>query len=112
MFDAAANPDVAYTIIDNGGIDTLDYSGFASNQHIDLNPETFSDVGDSIGNVSIARGTVIENAIGGSGNDTLIGNAANNVLTGNGGDDTIDGGGGNDTASYAGAASGVTSISA
>ncbi len=101
IYDAAANPGVAYTIYDNGGIDTLDYSGFAVNQRIDLNPETFSNVGVSsgvgrVGNVSIARGSVIENAIGGSGNDTIIGNSADNVLTSGAGVDTLSGGGGND----------------
>ena len=68
-----------YTIVDSGGIDTLNYSGFDSNQLINLTAETFSNVGGGIGNVSIGFGTVIENAIGGSGNDTILGNTANNV---------------------------------
>ncbi|RYE57462.1 MAG: hypothetical protein EOP18_02705 [Rhizobiaceae bacterium] len=38
-------------------------------------------------NIGIAYGAVIENAIGGSGNDVLIGNQAVNSLTGNGGAD-------------------------
>ncbi|MFM5895365.1 MAG: putative Ig domain-containing protein, partial [Novosphingobium sp.] len=88
---------VSYVIVDNGGIDTMDYSTSSSNQRIDLNPETFSNIGGAVGNVSIARGTVIERAVGGSGSDTIIGNAADNVLTGNGGADTISGGGGNDS---------------
>ena len=79
-FDAVLNPNVSYTIFDSGGIDTLDYSGFATNQLINLNSEAFSNVGSVVGNVVIARGTIIENAIGGSGNDTLIGNAAANSL--------------------------------
>ncbi|MCE1680774.1 M10 family metallopeptidase C-terminal domain-containing protein, partial [Enterobacter hormaechei] len=44
------------------------------------------------GNVSIARGVTIENAIGGSGNDVLIGNDAANTLKGGAGDDIIYGG--------------------
>ena len=92
----------AVTVVDNGGNDTLDYSSFSAAQRIDLNPETFSSVGGSTGNLSIARGTIIENAIGGSGNDTIIGNGADNVLRGNGGNDFIDGGGGIDTAVYSG----------
>jgi len=40
---------------------------------------------------------MIENAYGGSGNDTLIGNAADNLLRGNGGDDVLRPGAGNDT---------------
>jgi hypothetical protein len=96
-FDASLHPKVSYTIFDSGGIDTLDYSGFFANQLINLNPETFSNVGLDIGNVSIARGTIIENAIGGGGADTIIGNSADNVLTGNAGADTLTGGPGNDT---------------
>jgi serralysin len=41
--------------------------------------------------------SLIENATGGSGNDTIIGNDANNALVGNGGGDTLAGGLGNDT---------------
>jgi len=40
---------------------------------------------------------IIENAIGGSGADTIIGNSANNYLIGNAGNDTLSGGGGSDT---------------
>lgn len=97
VYDATANPGVAYTIYDHGGIDTLDYSGFGQNQRIDLNPETFSNIGSRIGNVSIARGSVIENAVGGTGNDTIIGNAADNQIDlSRGGNDTVNGGLGND----------------
>ena len=46
--------------------------------------------------MSIARGTIIENAIGGSAGDQLIGNDVANVLTGNGGNDTLIGNGGDD----------------
>jgi hypothetical protein len=99
-FDAAANPNVAYTVFDSGGIDTLDYSGFAANQLINLNAEAFSNVGTKIGNVVIARGTVIENAIGGSGADTIVGNDADNFLIGGAGNDKIDGGAGNDRIVY------------
>ncbi|MBD1547176.1 hypothetical protein HK439_12980 [Labrenzia aggregata] len=88
---------VSYTIIDNGGTDTLNYSGFAFDQTLDLRPEHYSNAAGLYGNVTIARGTVIENAIGGSGNDSLIGNTANNVLTGNGGNDSLTGDAGNDT---------------
>jgi hypothetical protein len=53
------------------------------------------------GGVIIANGVTLENAIGGSGNDTLTGNDVANMLTGNGGNDTLDGGGGLDVAIYA-----------
>ncbi|MEA1014823.1 M10 family metallopeptidase C-terminal domain-containing protein [Sphingosinicella sp. LY1275] len=48
-------------------------------------------------NVGIAYGAVIENAKGGSGNDTIYGNNVDNVLTGNAGNDVMEGRGGNDT---------------
>ena len=56
---------------------------------INLNPETFSSVAGSTGNVSIARGTVIENAIGGFAGDTIVGNSANNLLEGMAGNDVL-----------------------
>jgi serralysin len=40
-------------------------------------------------NIGIAYGAVIENAIGGSGNDRINGNEANNRLTGGAGSDTF-----------------------
>ncbi|HEV2594746.1 MAG TPA: M10 family metallopeptidase C-terminal domain-containing protein [Sphingomicrobium sp.] len=99
VFNASLYPHAAYLIYDNGGTDTLDYSGATANQLIDLNPETFSNVNGQTGNVMIAPGVVIENAIGGSGDDTIIQNAANNVLNG---------GAGNDTLSYETATAGVS----
>jgi serralysin len=48
-------------------------------------------------NLGIAFGTVIENAYGGSGDDTLVGNAANNSLSGGAGADSIRGAEGDDT---------------
>jgi serralysin len=97
VYDANLVGGVAFTIFDSGGIDTLDYSGFGTDQLINLNPETFSNVGLGVGNLSIARGVTIENAIGGNGNDTLIGNDADNLLDGHSGNDSLSGGLGNDT---------------
>jgi len=48
-------------------------------------------------NISIAYGTIIENATGGGGNDTIIGNGVNNVIIGNAGNDSIDGRAGADS---------------
>jgi serralysin len=97
VYDATENPSVSYTVFDNGGSDTLDYSGFSQTQRIDLNQETFSNVGGRTGNISIARGSAIENAIGGSGNDTIIGNGlANQLDLSRGGVDTANAGDGND----------------
>jgi hypothetical protein len=96
-FDASAFPRVAFTIFDSGGNDTIDYSGTVASQLINLNPETFSNVNGYVGNLSIARGVVIENAIGGNGADTIIGNSANNMISGHLGADTLTGGAGSDT---------------
>ena len=96
VYNASLYPTIAYTVFDSGGIDTLDYSGFSQNQRIDLTPGQFSNIGGRTGNVIIALGTQIENAIGGSGNDTLIGNGAANVLQGGLGIDVLLGGAGAD----------------
>jgi serralysin len=105
-----------FAIWDAGGNDTIDLSGYSTASTINLNQEAFSsagtrsDGGMMVNNISIARGVVIERAIGGAGSDTIIGNAAANSLVGDGGDDrmtgsggndAIDGGGGRDTAVYA-----------
>ena len=87
-------------IWDGAGNDTLDVSGYSSNQVINLKAGAFSDIGGLQGNVSIARGCTIENAIGGSGHDALIGNDADNRLTGGRGADQKRGGGGADTFVY------------
>jgi VCBS repeat-containing protein len=82
---------------DAGGNDTLDVSGFNLPANIDLREEGFSSFGGLKYNFAIAKGAIIENAIGGSGDDTIMGNAAGNVLTGNGGNDVLYGMEGNDT---------------
>ncbi|WPN52287.1 M10 family metallopeptidase C-terminal domain-containing protein [Pseudomonas sp. P9_2] len=94
------NEKPVFTVWDGGGNDTLDFSGFTQNQTINLKAETFSDVGGLRGNVSIAKGVSVENAIGGSGNDTLVGNEENNRLTGGRGVDKLHGGAGADTFVY------------
>ncbi len=86
----------AFTISDASGIDTLDLSPDGNNQKIDLNAEQFSDWGGGIGNIAIAKGTVIENFMAGSGSDSVTGNAADNTLHGNGGSDTLRGEAGDD----------------
>lgn len=93
----SATSKVVFSVWDGGGNDTLDFSGFSQNQKINLNEGSFSDVGGLVGNVSIAHGVTLENAIGGSGNDLLIGNAVANILEGGAGNDIIYGGGGGDS---------------
>nr|WP_319382822.1 M10 family metallopeptidase C-terminal domain-containing protein [uncultured Roseibium sp.] len=94
FFDS--NQTAAMTIYDYGGTDLFDFSHYGANQRIDLNQEAISNVGGLTGNLIVARGTIIESAHGGSGNDDLIGNSADNTLLGNNGDDDLTGGGGND----------------
>lgn len=96
VYDDRQYGSVALTIVDSGGIDTIAYSFAGTSQVINLNPETFSNVNGYTGNLSIARGTIIENAIGGIFGDTIIGNWVDNVLTGGGGADMLTGGAGSD----------------
>jgi len=88
--------DFALTIYDVSGTDTIDLSPNTTNDRIDLNDESFSDVAGRIGNLGIARDTVIENVIAGSGNDTITGNEVGNKIIGRQGWDQIFGGGGQD----------------
>jgi hypothetical protein len=89
-----------FCVWDAGGTDTLDFSGFRQKQKINLNAESFSDVGGLKNNVSIAKGVTLENAVGGSSDDSLIGNQVGNRLKGGGGADKLEGGGGADTFVY------------
>ena len=87
---------------DAGGADTIDMSAQSVNQVIDLREGGFSKIGAVAGNnpdghnLAIAFGAQIENARGGSGNDTLYGNALANLLDGGAGADTLNGFAGND----------------
>jgi len=102
---ASASTKLVFAVWDAGGTDTLDFSGYKVAQTIDLRPGYFSSVGGLVGNVAIALGATIENAIGGTAADVINGNTAANRLTGGQGADTLDGGLGMDTAIFAGKAS-------
>jgi serralysin len=104
------------TIWDAGGKDTIDWSNQARSAVIDLDDGSWSRLGPAYSwygggggsnadTLAIARGVTIENAYGGSGNDTLRGNEIGNILRGGagndrllseGGNDRLDGGAGND----------------
>lgn len=86
-----------FAVWDAGGRDTFDFSGYSQSQTIELREGFFSSVGGLVGNVAVAQNAKIENAIGGSGQDTIIGNALDNDLRGGGGTDNIYGGLGADT---------------
>ncbi|MCV9878226.1 serralysin family metalloprotease [Brenneria izbisi] len=85
-----------FSVWDAGGNDTFDFSRYADDQRINLNEKGFSDVGGLRGNVSIAAGVTIEQAIGGFGNDIIVGNDVDNILQGGFGDDVLSGGRGAD----------------
>ncbi len=102
------------TIWDGGGVDTYDFGNYATDMQIDLTPGGWSlmsaDQRANLGNDNFARANVfnalqfnndarslIENAIGGTGNDSILGNAAANTLTGGSGNDTLRGGDGADS---------------
>jgi Ca2+-binding RTX toxin-like protein len=104
------DPDIPFaaTIWDSDGVDTLDFSNFTLGHDISLVDGTSStinfpvsgtgwDVGQLPDNLSIAPGALIENVIGGDGNDTILGNSLANLIDGGFGNDTMDGGAGADT---------------
>jgi Ca2+-binding RTX toxin-like protein len=116
--DAPAGNKVFETIWDGGGVDTYDFRNYDGGISVDLRPGAFSTLAANqlanslayidgrapvIGNVANAllfegnTASLIENAIGGAGDDRMVGNQANNVLTGGAGDDLLAGGAGSDT---------------
>ncbi len=98
------------TIWDGGGTDTYDFSNYTTNLNVSLAPGGWSTVSSAqlarlhydgskvaagnIGNALQYNGdarSLIENAKGGKGSDSLGGNAAINTLTGNAGNDKLSG---------------------
>ena len=76
-------------------VDTMDGYASAANSYYSAYDRSALYTGDY--NVAIAHNAVIENAIGGSANDTITGNSSNNTLSGGAGDDYLEGNGGDDT---------------
>ncbi len=87
---------LAFTLFDEGGRDTIRLAGDRSDQVVTLVAEARSSVMGGVGNLFIARGTVIENFVAGQGNDRITGNGAANWLIGNGGQDSLSGAAGRD----------------
>jgi VCBS repeat-containing protein len=109
------------TLWDGGGNDTYDFSNYTTNLNVSLQPGAWTTVSGAqlanLGGGHLAAGNIanallyqnnpaslIENAIGGSGNDTIAGNAADNRFTGGRGNDVLDGAAGTNTAVYSGTA--------
>lgn len=85
-------------ILDGGaGNDTVSFQDAYQDLAVDLRLSGFQSTGGSDSD-SLSG---FENAVGGSGDDTLTGTSDANVLEGGTGDDSLDGAGGRDTASYA-----------
>jgi len=76
-------------------VDTMDGYASAANSYYSAYSRTALYTGEY--NVGIASSTIIENAIGGSANDTITGNSSNNTIDGGAGDDLLEGSGGDDT---------------
>lgn len=87
------------TLTDDGGqSDWLNMSAMSGNLVVNLNDGQTSTVNGGAF-LTLAGGTVIENAVTGDGADVIVGNGTANTLYGMRGDDTIDGGQGDDTLS-------------
>ncbi|MEM9196350.1 MAG: nidogen-like domain-containing protein [Pseudomonadota bacterium] len=92
------------TIWDAGGIDTFSAANQSERVEIDLRPGQFSQIGAEFASIGIAQGisglharsALIENAIGGDGDDSLTGTGLANTLSGAAGADLLQGLGGED----------------
>ncbi len=102
-FTGAANAARRTLTDSDGGNDTVNAAAVSTSSFLDLVPGHTSTIAGNT--LAIAAGTVIENAFGGDGNDTIAGNTSDNDLLGgrgndsmlgNDGNDTIEGGAGND----------------
>jgi len=106
---------ILLTIWDGGGSDTYNFSNYATNLKVDLRPGEWTTTVATqlaklhwdgskvaVGNIANAllyngdTRSLIENAVGGSGNDKLTGNHAANLLKGGAGADRLSGLGGSD----------------
>jgi len=96
------------TVVDNGGVDTLDASALSTGVRLDLTPGSLGSAGitpagvSGVDNLGVSADTLIEHAVGSPHDDVLLGNAANNTLRGGLGNDWIEGGAGTDTAAFEG----------
>lgn len=91
------------TLWDAGGTDTIDVSACLLSTAIDLRPGHYSSIDfpppndsdgydatyDGTNALGIAYGCIIENVIGGAGDDTIYENNADNTINGGSGNDTL-----------------------
>jgi Ca2+-binding RTX toxin-like protein len=94
--------DSSLMVGDGAGVDTIDGSAQTKAITMYLEAGYWSHVGDkadtitAAGQFTVNFGSVIENALGGSGADQIVGNGAANVIDGGAGDDVLDGAAGDD----------------
>jgi hypothetical protein len=110
---ASGGNEIFETVWDGGGSDTYDFSGYGTSLRVDLQPGAWTVTSDAqravLGSGKVAVGNIanallynsdlrslIENAIGGSGADTITGNQVANTLRGGSGNDVLYGLAGND----------------
>ncbi len=89
--------DIAFTIIDRSGIDTLNFRTAVDDMAINLTPGSASNIYGSRENLMIERNTVIERVVAGTADDQVLGNKADNTVYGKSGADTLQGAAGRDT---------------
>ncbi|MEP1962403.1 M10 family metallopeptidase C-terminal domain-containing protein, partial [Tateyamaria sp.] len=82
---------MAFTVYDRDGEDTFEFGFLTSAARLDMRDAQLSDLAGFNGILGIARGTMIENAVLGTGNDTVTGNVADNIITAGAGNDSING---------------------
>ena len=119
---AASANRILMNVWDGGGRDTYDFSSYTAQVKVNLAPGgwtiTSADQLSTLAPGHIATGNIsnsllyqdniaslIENAIGGSGDDIITGNIANNWLKGGAGSDALNGDAGIDRALYSGRSS-------
>ena len=96
LFGASSVPEadqVTETV--NDGIDTLNFAYLTTNVWLHLGANSVQAV-HANRTLKLNSPITLENAVGGSGADTLIGNSLNNTLVGNAGTDTLNGSSGSD----------------
>jgi serralysin len=89
IYDFSQNKNPILTIFDSSGIDTLNLSGWSTSSTVNLARGGFSSCNSMTNNIAIAYTCDIENAVGGSGSDTIYGNTLANTLSGGAGNDVI-----------------------
>ena len=97
------SPSAGKFIIDGAGLDTISANGATLDVTIDLRYGAHSHLGTkssyitAANQLTISHGSDIENAVTGSGDDTVIGTDFDNIIKTGSGSDTIFAGGGADT---------------